>query len=546
MRRGAVTLLLALPLLVGIATTVALENATIKLDNGTITASLLNYQENDSFKKRLNLPPYSGVTITVTDIPPDVSFVVLQIHTYQYNATLAYDKKLLDKVSRGSLFGSNIGLYLKTRNVIGPVQVFLTHDNVHDLDALLVIVPYGRTAPIPGGCNMEFEIEIAPYQKLHMENEMIIVDTQPAMAIAASGSPIPCEKNPVRHSMYRLHLPKQDFTPETYFNAIASMLTVRDIVRNGTEIPPISTISSMRRIYSMYAGTGFVYAVVATYRNYSSAYVPTFSYGCSYLLYPKSCQVLNETFPMVVCAIVLFLGVLSVIIGHRPIYACVDHSLPNLAMGGFIGYTIAVAAGDPGTATNVLIGLTSAIIAACLSLCQRISRGILSKLLFLLPPNLPLAFLCGCIAYLYAPAYMFCIVEHEWSFWLLFASLVLTVASLLLITCQLGEIITRAVFGSYFVVVALDYYVGGNLKYIIINMIRRITVPGFHSAFVYPPVQTADLALIGLWIVLIMIRLIKMTLAQMSEPSISGERQALLASCERNDRIKYAYINYRT
>ncbi|EFN87392.1 Transmembrane 7 superfamily member 3 [Harpegnathos saltator] len=493
MRRGAVTLLLALPLLVGIATTVALENATIKLDNGTITASLLNYQENDSFKKRLNLPPYSGVTITVTDIPPDVSFVVLQIHTYQYNATLAYDKKLLDKVSRGSLFGSNIGLYLKTRNVIGPVQVFLTHDNVHDLDALLVIVPYGRTAPIPGGCNMEFEIEIAPYQKLHMENEMIIVDTQPAMAIAASGSPIPCEKNPVRHSMYRLHLPKQDFTPETYFNAIASMLTVRDIVRNGTEIPPISTISSMRRIYSMYAGTGFVYAVVATYRNYSSAYVPTFSYGCSYLLYPKSCQVLNETFPMVVCAIVLFLGVLSVIIGHRPIYACVDHSLPNLAMGGFIGYTIAVAAGDPGTAT-----------------------------------------------------YMFCIVEHEWSFWLLFASLVLTVASLLLITCQLGEIITRAVFGSYFVVVALDYYVGGNLKYIIINMIRRITVPGFHSAFVYPPVQTADLALIGLWIVLIMIRLIKMTLAQMSEPSISGERQALLASCERNDRIKYAYINYRT
>lgn len=83
---------------------------------------------------------------------------------------------------------------------------------------------------------MEFEIEIAPYQKLHLENEMIIVDAQPASALGANGLSIPCEKNPVRHSMYRLHLPIQDFSPETYFDSIASMLTVQDIVRNGTEV----------------------------------------------------------------------------------------------------------------------------------------------------------------------------------------------------------------------------------------------------------------------------------------------------------------------
>lgn len=83
------------------------------------------------------------MTITITDVPSKFSFIVLQIHTYEYNATLAYDKILFDKVSKESLFGSNIGLYLKTRNVTGPMQVFLKHDNVHDLDALLAIVPYG-------------------------------------------------------------------------------------------------------------------------------------------------------------------------------------------------------------------------------------------------------------------------------------------------------------------------------------------------------------------------------------------------------------------
>lgn len=79
---------------------------------------------------------------------------------------------------------------------------------------------------------MEFDIEIAPYQKLQTKNEMIIVDIQPALA--ANGHPISCNKT-LEHKMHRLYLPKQDFTLETYFEAITSMLTVQDI-QNGTEV----------------------------------------------------------------------------------------------------------------------------------------------------------------------------------------------------------------------------------------------------------------------------------------------------------------------
>ncbi|XP_032687137.1 transmembrane 7 superfamily member 3-like [Odontomachus brunneus] len=525
MTRAAVTLLLVLPLLLGNATT-ALEDATIKPDS-TITTSLLNYRENDVFKKRLNLPPSSGLTIIVTDASA-FSFIVLQVHTYQYNATLAYDETLLDKVSEGSLFGSNIGLYLKTRNVTGPMQVFLKHYNVHKLDALLVIVPYGLNAPIPGGCNMEFEIEIAPYQKLRVENEMIIVDAQPAAALAANGSTISCNKNPVQHRMYRLHLSMQDFNPETYFDAIASMLTVRDVARNGTEISPAPSISAMRRIYSMYAGTGFVYAVVATYGNYSSAYVPTFSYGCSPVLYPKSCQVLNGTFSMVLCAIVLFIGFLSVVIGHKPKHACADRLLSDCAFGGFVGYTFAVAVGVSGTTISILIGLLLAIFTMCVSPCVRVLG--LKKPLFLLLCNLPLAFLCGCIAYLFAPAGMYYVLQYDWSFWTIFVSLVLALAMLLMITFQVAEIIARAVFGSFLLIIALDYYTNTNLKYIIITMIRRITIPKFCSAFVYPPIQGEDLTLICIWIVLILLRFFRICRAQVSKPfsSVTGETQALL------------------
>jgi len=103
----------------------------------------LNRHENDALTKRITLSPANHFTITVTDVPQDIWFIVLQIHTFRYNVTLAYDKAALDKVSNRSLFGTNIGLYLKTHNATEPIQVFLTHHNVRDIDALLAIVPYG-------------------------------------------------------------------------------------------------------------------------------------------------------------------------------------------------------------------------------------------------------------------------------------------------------------------------------------------------------------------------------------------------------------------
>lgn len=39
--------------------------------------------------------------------------------------------------------------------------------------------------------------------------------------------------------------------------------------------------STLRRVFSAYPGTGSVYAIVATYGNYSAAYVPAATYACS-------------------------------------------------------------------------------------------------------------------------------------------------------------------------------------------------------------------------------------------------------------------------
>ncbi|XP_072762373.1 transmembrane 7 superfamily member 3 [Anoplolepis gracilipes] len=503
MKRIVFTFLLTLTLFLDETTT--LENTTIEpvSDNVGIIISLRNHNKNNAFKQQINLIPFNRLNITVTDIPPDIWFIILQIHTFQYNATIAYDKALLDKVSSKSLFGSNIGLYLKIHDITTPIQVFLKHNNLHNLDALLVIVAYDRNAPIPGGCNMEFDIEVAPYQKLHTENEMIIVDTQPASRLVDNGLPTLCEKNPVQHKMYRLYLPRQDFTPDTYFEAIASMLTPQDIVQNGDEIPP-SLTSSMRRIYSAYTGTGSVYAVVASYGNYSSAYTPIFTYACSPLLYPETCQVLNDTFAKIICALVLITGFFSIIIGHK--YSYIDHLISSCMMGGIFGYTLAVGISDYSTAINILIGLTSAIVAVILSAFLRSTYELID--MFCIVCNLPLGFLCACIAYLYTPAWMFYVLANDWLFWPLFVSLILIVATLLTKMPYIAKILTRVIFGSYFVIIAIDYYTESNFKYIILTLIRRVTISEFRLAFVYPPYQNADVILTIIWSVLIIAQFI--------------------------------------
>lgn len=52
---------------------------------------------------------------------------------------------------------------------------------------------------------------------------------------------------------------------------------------------------------------------------------------------------------------------------------------------------------------------------------------------------------------------------------------------------QFGFVMTCSIVGSFMIILPFDYWTGSALKYIVINIIRRITVEGFNSAVVRPP-----------------------------------------------------------
>ncbi|XP_048262569.1 transmembrane 7 superfamily member 3 isoform X2 [Bombus terrestris] len=440
--------------------------------------------------RQVSIKATSNATFNINNISSSASFIIFQIHTYQHNVTLSYDKDYLNKISNKSVFGSNIGLFSRlSENIV--TQLFVKNDNVHDVNGLLAVVAYHNKAPIPGGCNLEFNTEIAPYAKVQILDAMVIVDFQPASVPWNDSVKLTCEKNPVKVEMYQIFLNEQDFSINSYFVAITSMLTVTDIKNNGVKVANPVIFSPMRRMFSAYTGVGSIYVALATYGNYSAAYVPSFSYACHPTIDPASCDVLPNLLSKIICAFCFFVGLLSICFGHHQLK--VDMTLPVFFTGTVIGYA---AVGDILIAMGIGLCFTIFWLA-----CQSYFSIIFSGIMF----NMTLGFLFACVTYFLSPD-SFTVLQNNWVFWSLFMSLALGLSLIMTIIFEFGFVMTCSIIASFMVILPLDYWIGSALKYIIINIIRRMTVKGFNLVTVRPPFEANDIALIIFWLCLVLYR----------------------------------------
>lgn len=84
---------------------------------------------------------------------------------------------------------------------------------------------------MPGGCNMEFMVETAPYQKLKYSDDIIQIDAQ-----MASLEGVSCDNYVLSYSMYHLYLPTNSFNDDVYFSYIIKMATPKNIEYYGTKV----------------------------------------------------------------------------------------------------------------------------------------------------------------------------------------------------------------------------------------------------------------------------------------------------------------------
>lgn len=114
----------------------------IHFTDGSVFEMMLT-NDTTPYMKQISIAASSKAIFNVTNVSSTTSFIIFQIHIYQHNVTLSFDKDCLDKVSNRSIFGSNIGLLSKlTTNIM--TQFFVKNDNVHDVKALLVVIAYNN------------------------------------------------------------------------------------------------------------------------------------------------------------------------------------------------------------------------------------------------------------------------------------------------------------------------------------------------------------------------------------------------------------------
>lgn len=478
---------------------------TVFLDDGSVfKVNLTSLHDYSPYTERIAIEANSRSTFNVTNVSSSASFIIFQIHIYMYNVTLSYDKDNFDKNSNRSVFGSNVGLFSKvTTNVVTPLYV--KNDNVHRVEALLVAIAYHDRSPIPGGCNMEFNTEIAPYTMVQTDDAMITVDVQPASVPFNSVRPS-CEKDVVPVEMYHMFLTGWDFSVDSYFAAITNMLTVTDIKENGMQVTSSNVFSPMRRVFSAYTGIGSVYVAVATYEDYSAAYVPAFSYACHPIVDPDSCKILPGFLSGLVCALCFIVGLL--LLYHKFQF---DMIIPTFFVGSVIGYAAL------GTIGSLIMGLGFVVL--CITTSMYIPS--FNKLML----NLTLGWFFGCVVYFSSPE-SFIILQSNWLFWIFFVIFSLGIASIMILLFDFASFVTCAIFSSFMIILPLDYWIGSTLKYIIINFIRRIAVEGFNLAIIEHPTRAKDICLIMLWICLALYHFLKQCTIYLIYKNRNDDRRA--------------------
>ncbi|KAK3922525.1 Transmembrane 7 superfamily member 3 [Frankliniella fusca] len=461
------------------------ENITVRGDSAPQAFSLDFYNPLNQSTWSINtLEPSSTTAISVDPAPSDVRFYVFQVHAHLHNISLSYNSTL---IPHQHVNGTNTGLVWMSNK--GRGVFYVMNPNPENVTVMYAIVAYGAYSPIPGGCNMEFEVETAPYLKVSYSDAMVEVTAQPSVLPGRA-----CALDMVSHDVYRMYMDEKDFSAEAYFAAIQSMLSPNDILNNGSLSPLPIHGSIMRRLYSLYAGTGSVYVVLAHSLSGSAAYVPAVTYGCSAIYFTDSCSVLTTTFSKVLCATVLFLGLFACFYGH-------EFFRTQLFLSGFMSGSLLAYIG--------LVQLTILPFGSSVTLSCIVGIGAGAAYMFfwwmygipvvaILLMVTPLGFLAASLAFFVGLGDMQ-FAQMDLDFWLTFVLVLVSVLGLTLPLEHNACIVSCAVVGAYAFVVPIDHYAGSGLKYIVINTLRRASVPGFSLAVIQPPFQGLDGALVMLW-----------------------------------------------
>lgn len=459
--------------------------------------------------QRVTIPLATTYMLQYNDIPTSVRYVLFQAHSQVAPLLMQYETfqgvsptSFTDDLVFGSYVNStNAGLAVLLEPNSVSAAVYVTNPHPENVSAAVVVAAYSQQAPIPGACNMEFDVEIAPYLRISYDRLKTTMDYQRANLGYPRTQYFPpsCDQtsNMLTYHIYQYFMTEHNMGEDEYFNAIDAMLTANSVEVKALPGAILYTGPYSRAAFSVIPGQGVVYNVIVRDARNSAlvaAYTPAATYNCDLTSGRDSCNILIRPFGWIFCVFCAMIGFFLCFTGHR--FFKIEMFVFGFLATSMITFIFITKFTDSDYSVRVSMTILTGVVGglAWVALWWFAGVPIISVLLV----GLDLGFLIACVAF-YTPFGDLDVMRNDLNYWTSFACIMLIPATFLLCVIHKLSIIGCAVVGSYGTILLIDRYLGTSLIYIVINVMKRAVISDFSLLNTSTPFQISEICLCGVW-----------------------------------------------
>ncbi|XP_072255057.1 transmembrane 7 superfamily member 3, partial [Pyxicephalus adspersus] len=369
------------------------------------------------------------------------------------------------------------------------------------------ITVYSFPDPIPGACNLEFDLDIDPNVYLQYNLYETIIKFAPAnLGHARDATPGECDTQTgqstrwrLQYEIYQYFLPENNLSESTLIAHLQRMSTVSQVTDNGIKLATLTSNDRTIMAFSSIPGQGIIYNVIVRdpLLNTSAAYVPVHTYACNFTETMDNCYTLGKVSTKIFFTIFAILGLFVCFLGHR--FLKTGFFFHGFIIFGFLMFVLLTRVTpleySDRLSLTTLIGIIGGLLLA--GYWWRFGFVYICMLLV----GLVLGFLLSSIVF-FTPIGDFSTFRSDTVFWLTFTCIALLVLMCLLPFPRILNILSCSIVGSYTVVLAIDSYLYTSLSYITLNVLKRALNKDFSTAYTSVPFQTNDFIIMAVWALL--------------------------------------------
>ncbi|XP_040599551.1 transmembrane 7 superfamily member 3 isoform X2 [Mesocricetus auratus] len=425
-------------------------------------------------------------------ISSNVTFLLFQIHSQYQNTTISFTKTLLPGTTRT---GNDQGLVFMLRPEQTVCTWYLETKDAKPVQNVAIPLFYSERDPIPGGCNLEFDLDIDPNIYLDYNFFETTIKFAPAnLGYARGAEPPPCDVSTgqesrwrLRYDVYQYFLPEGDLTEASLLQHLQRMTEVPQVKASAVKVATLTSDDKTTVSFSSLWGQGVIYNVIVwdPSLNTSAAYVPAHTYACSFESADGNCVSPGRVSTKVFSTAFALLGLFICFFGHR--FWKTELFFIGFIFLGFFFYILITRLTSLKYDVRLVLTAVAGSIGGVLLMASWWRFGTL--MLCMLCVGLVLGFLVSSGTF-FTPLGNLTVFRDDGVFWVTFSCIALLILVIFMGCLRILNILACGVVGSYSVVLAVDSYVFTSLSYITLNVLRRALNTDFRGAFVGVPFQT--------------------------------------------------------